>query len=52
MNFREASALMRQTVLPQAQGLFESARRRLGGAQRDAAGTASISSIGPRSGVS
>ncbi|GIE86880.1 hypothetical protein [Actinoplanes regularis] len=35
---REASALMRQTLLPQAQALFESAQGRLGGAQRDAAG--------------
>lgn len=37
---REASALMRQTMLPQAQGLFESAQQRLGGAQREASGSA------------
>ncbi|WP_122978000.1 hypothetical protein [Actinoplanes teichomyceticus] len=35
---REASALMRTTLLPRAQDLFESAQRRLSGAQRDAAG--------------
>ena len=35
---REASGLMRQTLLPAAQELFESAQRRLVGAQRDAAG--------------
>jgi hypothetical protein len=37
---REASALMRQTLLPQAQGLFESAQGRLGAAQDDASGPA------------
>ncbi|GAA4603095.1 hypothetical protein BJY16_004492 [Actinoplanes octamycinicus] len=35
---REASALMRQTLLPQAQGLFASAQGRVDGAQRDATG--------------
>ncbi|WP_433359535.1 hypothetical protein ACQPZX_25135 [Actinoplanes sp. CA-142083] len=35
---QEASALMRQTLLPAARELFESAQRRLMAAQRDAAG--------------
>ncbi|MGX6603179.1 hypothetical protein ACWKSP_13715 [Micromonosporaceae bacterium Da 78-11] len=35
---REASALMRQTLLPAAQGLLDSAQHRLITAQRDAAG--------------
>ncbi|GAA2705474.1 hypothetical protein [Actinoplanes palleronii] len=35
---REASGLMRHTLLPQAQGLFESAQGRLSAAQRDAVG--------------
>ena len=35
---QEASGLMRQTLLPAAQRLFESAQRRLNDAQRDAAG--------------
>jgi len=35
---REASALMRQTLLPAAQELFESAQRRLIAAQREAGG--------------
>lgn len=36
---REASALMRATLLPKAQELFVSAQNRLGGAQRDASGS-------------
>jgi hypothetical protein len=36
---REASALMRQTLLPQAEGLFVSAQERLRDAQRDASGS-------------
>ncbi|WP_052311573.1 MULTISPECIES: hypothetical protein [unclassified Actinoplanes] len=36
---REASALMRETLLPQAQGLFAAAQARLADAQRGAAGS-------------